>query len=99
MKLGIRPHNRQDVVVPIYVNANRWLADCPDCNGGMGADPTDDTAFCWDCGGIFRVGLPPDWRQAEEILERRPPKYRHWFPGAETVAMLEDQNRHLEMER
>lgn len=41
-----------------YVNQGRWVADCPNCNGGIAVSMTDATGACFDCGSIYVINKP-----------------------------------------
>jgi hypothetical protein len=80
--------------VSAYVNYNRWLADCPACNGGIAAWPGHERGLCLDCGTIYKIEYPEteQLQRAVTALLARPPEYRHWRPWQEDAATLEDEN-------
>lgn len=75
-----------------YVSDNRWVADCPDCAGGIAADPTIPEGWCFDCAGVFSITAPGDYEEAEFVLRHRPARNRHWSPLTETVLDLRLEN-------
>ena len=85
------------------INHGRWIADCPNCPAGTGAefvDPNFDLFFCMSCGNVLvnerirRVDFPPPPQVAEieAILEPRPLKNQNWEPG-ETLEQLLAENQ------
>lgn len=81
------------------VNHNRWIVDCPDCNGAEFVWLDQLVMMCQSCwnssvGGKWRrVRIPADVQQIEAALEKRhAPQNRNWEPG-ETVADLKADNR------
>ena len=81
-------------VLRAYVNHGRWVADCPACNGGvLGPNPQDGgTAPCLDCGHLYTIAYPQEWRAIQALLVRRPRmENRNWRPG-ETCALLRAEN-------
>ena len=80
-------------VVPAYISANRWVADCPVCNNGMGVARDEPLTVCLLCGATYQVTMPSDYQRAEVILVRRPWPYRNWLPHrGETIETLEREN-------
>jgi hypothetical protein len=95
---------RLDVVsgepLPAIVNSNRWIVECPDCNGAEMAWkqwPLFVCATCWNGAAevpyTFRPVRFPEYETAiERVLMARPvPATRNWLPG-ESVADLEAEN-------
>lgn len=79
--------------VTAYVSENRWVADCPECGGGIACWELNPYGCCLTCGAIYKVTYPKDHEAAAEILEARPPANRHWFPHrGETLQHLEAEN-------
>lgn len=77
--------------VAAYVNDGRWVADCPECNGGIACDPDYDRGCCLDCGTITKIRFPAqdDIDAAVWALGVRPPDGRNWnCHRGETVADL-----------
>lgn len=79
------------------VNHNRWIVDCPFCNGAEALWPGQPWFLCAGCknndsGLAIQVEIPDDVQGIERALMKRN-KYdkRNWEPG-ETVADLERQN-------
>lgn len=87
--------------IPARVNANRWIVDCPDCNGAE---------FVWTegplvmlCAGCWNAAVGHQWRPVllpdpdaraaiEAILLARPmPATRNWEPW-ESIAELAGEN-------
>lgn len=96
---GLRiPGNLVETTKPIeaYVNHNRWVADCEECNGGIACWPEHPKACCLDCGTVFPIEFPdPDELQsAVETLEMRPDTgTRNWNPHrGETAQQLRYEN-------
>lgn len=74
-----------------YINHGRWVADCINCGGGVACGPSLPEGCCLDCGHVFGIDYPADWRDAVRELEARPQRFRNWEPG-ETVQDLRDEN-------
>ncbi len=74
-----------------YVNAGRWVADCPVDNGGIACWDGNPDGACLDCGSGFMVGFPGNVDEIVDVVEGRPEANRNWTPG-ETVAMLAAEN-------
>ena len=80
--------------VSAYINEGRWVADCPNCNGGMLTSPVVAVCFCHDCGTIYEA-MHPDPESvsgAEKVLANRPVRNRNWYPDREDVADLQAEN-------
>lgn len=84
--------------LPAIVNANRWIVECPDCNGAEFAWKGTHLFMCVTCwngtnGYQFRpVTFPHRMKAIEAALRARPvPATRNWGPG-ETVPSLEAEN-------
>lgn len=81
-----------------YVNHGRWVADCPECGGGILVRivPSErvDRTTCRDCGSEVGIVRPDDEVVAagEDVLSRRRPENRNWDPSRETVADLKAEN-------
>jgi hypothetical protein len=63
-----------------YISDNRWVADCPVCDAGIGVGHQRRTWPCWECGTVVTVDWP---RPAEEkaivaVLRERVPRLRTW---------------------
>lgn len=84
----------RNTTVLAYVNEDRWVASCPNCNSGMACTPGIE-AVCLDCGSIYSVEFPSQKQieQAEKILEVRPVRNRNWFPEIEKIADLKKENK------
>ncbi len=89
---GLQPH-ATGKTVNAYVSENRWVADCPGCNGGIACWSENPEGCCLTCGGVYKVAYPADHKAATKVLEQRPPAARHWNPAKETVAQLEQENK------
>lgn len=80
-----------------YVNHGRWVADCPECAGGILASPDADPlspVLCRDCGAEVEIEYP-DARaiaEAEHVLAQRRPENRNWLPDRESVDDLKAEN-------
>lgn len=100
-RLGFWPgfiHGGEEIVervgsVDAYVNEDRWVAGCPNCNSGMACTPNLKTV-CLDCGSVWSVNFPPDEdiERAEKALDKRPVMNRHWMPQTESIEDLEKEN-------
>ena len=80
-----------------YVNYDRWLVDCPECNNGILA-AVGRPVWCCNCGNTSLDGLgrpvvwPEEREQIDTLLGVRPgPANRNWYPR-ETVDDLAQQN-------
>lgn len=80
-----------DETLPAYVSDNRWVADCPACNGGIACWSENPRGACYDCGRIYRIRFPDNREAIEAVLAARPVQRRHWLLG-ETVDMLKAEN-------
>ena len=62
-----------------YVNHDRWVADCPVCNGAELVERGHDM-LCGSCGAVHDVDWPNDTdrKQAEALLAKRPAPLRNW---------------------
>lgn len=80
-----------------YVNGSRWVADCPECNGGIACWDENPKGFCADCGHVFKVKFPPTKtrEKALVVLAERPARNRNWNPDTEDVARLKVENELL----
>uniref|UniRef100_A0A6M3KLR5 Uncharacterized protein n=1 Tax=viral metagenome TaxID=1070528 RepID=A0A6M3KLR5_9ZZZZ len=85
------------------VNHGRWIAPCPDCNGGAEmVDPTAPIFFCMNCGnraigGAYRrVEFPPSAVVAdiEELLSDRPEQHKNWVPGEDQATLVAENVAH-----
>ena len=78
------------------VEYSRWIVDCPNCNSAEYAFE-DGLFFCSQClnsnvqGKAYRVKIPKERKQIENILSKRAIKNRHWYPK-ENVKELETEN-------
>lgn len=73
-----------------YVNHDRWVADC-ECRAGVAVEPTLDVCVCLDCGTLYRVRMPDDWKAGEQVLAHRDVENRNWTVG-QTVQDLKAEN-------
>ena len=104
-KIAIKFLQRDRILnLPIYdfkpldarIEHARFIVDCPNCNSAEFAFE-DNLFFCSQCknsdiqGKARRVIMPPERKQIEEILGKRPIINRHWNPG-ETVEALQNEN-------
>lgn len=73
--------SEQRVVVP-YVNASRWLADCPECGtaNAVWDELPDMVCLGNGCGLTFKVAwqLPAERAQVVRLLAGWPPQRRSW---------------------
>jgi hypothetical protein len=80
----LRRHNpnvgRDERTVTAYVNRGRWVADCPNCNGGCIADPSLPSTGCVDCGYLYPVEFPgqDDQDAAADALASRKRIDQNW---------------------
>lgn len=82
-----------------YVNHGRWVADCPECAGGIACSPDNPEACCLDCGHTYAVSFPKpkDVARAEAALAGRGARRnQNWHPDAESVKRLEAETALLE---
>jgi hypothetical protein len=90
--LGITPDQRKVVA---FVNLSRWVAECPECEGGIACWVDNPTGCCLDCGHEFAVIFPPPDVYAAGVavlLRRQREKNRNWRPDEETVERLQTEN-------
>ena len=89
----IRLHDEPDTLTA-YVNSNRWVADCPACNGGIAAWPEHDKGACLDCGGVYSIEFPPAKliEKADAVLSARKESNRHWYPDTESIERLQAES-------
>lgn len=80
----------QRIITP-YINHSRWVADCPECNGGMGCWDEMQTSICMDCGHQYQLQWPENRATAVAILLLRPEAKRNWYPD-EPLSRLEAEN-------
>jgi hypothetical protein len=83
-------------VVP-YLNHGRWVADCPECLGGMACWDRNPYACCLGdgCGRVFKVlwQLPQLRSEVMRLVAGRPEGHRNWDAHkGETVEELKIQN-------
>lgn len=86
------------LTVSAQVNDNRWLVQCPACQGAQIVSKADPRFFCIDClnahvqGSWLAVSWPDNPDEIEAALNARPVLHtRSWKPG-EGVADLEREN-------
>lgn len=78
--------------IPAYINHNRWVADCPICNGAELASPESPFFRCANCGFEAGVQFPANRQGIEAVLAHRPHLLnRNWRPG-ESIADLRAEN-------
>lgn len=72
---------RRSPVVP-YLNAGRWVADCPVCGCGMACWDRNPYACClgWQCGRVYNVAwqLPAQRSEVMRLLAGWPEGNRNW---------------------
>ena len=71
---------RRDVL-DFYVSDGRWVATCPECNGGVVHFPDTPWAICPDCGRGYGVRFPAQKSRIEARLLERPVHNRQLLPG------------------
>jgi hypothetical protein len=75
-----------------FINEGRWIAKCPECNGGVLIHPDWPEAGCPDCGTWFTsINVPAARVEIEAVLAVRRPINQNWLPG-ETVEQLRFEN-------
>ena len=75
-----------------YASAGRWVADCPECNGGIACWKDNPQGACLSCGRIYPIRFPKGWETAGRLLDDRPKqRQRNWLPG-EPVSHLAAEN-------
>lgn len=80
--------------VKMYVDGDRWVGNCPHCNGGVAGSPQISIVICLDCGTEMTPKFPAPGliAQAEVVLNKRPENVRAWDPWIESVEDLKAQN-------
>lgn len=90
-------------VVQAYINHGRWVADCPDCAGGIVVSMHTPLYYCPCCGNQSNEGLwyqviyPPEMAAIEMELLKRPARdgfravNRNWDVG-ESIQQLRTEN-------
>lgn len=81
--------------VEAYVNRGAWVADCPNCNGGIAVSPDWPACACLDCGHVYEA-LVPDVAMIEAatvLLERRKQRFQNWYPQHEPIVALQAENK------
>lgn len=81
--------------VKAYINGGRWVADCPNDNGGIACLPGHDEATCLSCGHAYKVKWPAAKTMSAALtvlLAREKPENRNWRPGDESVQDLKAEN-------
>lgn len=64
-----------------HVSDGRWVANCPQCNGGIACWDENPHGCCLDCGHVYPVRWPDRYREVEADLGTRAnPFNRHWHP-------------------
>lgn len=89
----------KDDAIEVYLNEDRWIAECPDCHSAQLAAREDPRFLCHECanesiGGKWRRVIWPGARDLDRIeaaVAERPAGNRHWIPG-ETVTQLKLEN-------
>jgi hypothetical protein len=85
-----------DKTLEARIEHSRWIVDCPNCNSAEYAFE-DGLFFCSQClnsnvqGKVYRVKIPKERKQIEDVLSKRAIKNRHWYPK-ENVKELETEN-------
>lgn len=70
-----------DLELVPYINASRWVADCP-CGAGMLGWDQNPHVFCLECGTRYALRWqPPTLRSGViRLLAGRAPQHRNWDP-------------------
>lgn len=74
-----------------YINDGRWVASCSRCNSGIACSPGRNENMCLECGSMYEIIFPSNWRAVENVLLERKMQNRNWHFG-ETVAELKAEN-------
>lgn len=85
-------------LVRAYVSGGKWIADCPNCNGGMAVWSENPRCCCLDCGTIYRVDHATDKERqaAERLLAPRFEADRNWHRHrGEKLENLDEENKML----
>lgn len=77
LTLQLDPEQR--AVVP-YINLSRWVADCPNCRGGMACWDANPYTCCLTCATICEVHWQSPFERAAviRVLAGRPVGNRNW---------------------
>lgn len=78
-----------------YVSDGRWVADCPNCRGGIAAWPEHNQGCCFDCGTVATIEYPDESEITEALaaLAQRPDTALNWRPDrGETAQTLRHEN-------
>jgi hypothetical protein len=79
-----------------YVSDGRWVAECPECGGGVALWQENPEACCLDCATVYsKIGWPHEREimEAERVLAARPTNQLHWRSHeGETVEDLKIEN-------
>lgn len=80
-----------------YVNGGRWVADCPQCRGGILIDPEWPAAGCLECGTWFEiVAIREDWRAVEQAMVARPVLNRNAYEDETVAELAKETEAHAE---
>lgn len=95
-RIGRRAEARtivDDCTVVAYVNHGRWVANCPNCNGGIPCFKGEKLGVCPDCRNGYEIQRPDkdEVKEVERLLSKRSTVNRNWFPH-ETVEQLKADN-------
>lgn len=80
----------------------RFIVDCPNCNSAEFAFE-DKLFLCSLCknsniqGKVYKVKMPKERKQIEDILSVRPIKNRHWYPNETLQDLAKENTLHLEV--
>ena len=85
------PARKASDTLNVYVSDGRWVATCPECNGGTTYFPGTPWTLCPDCGKGYLVRFPKDKVELEIQLLQRPLGNRHMRLG-ETAKDLAKEN-------
>lgn len=73
-----------------YISDGRWVASCPNCNGGIACWDQNPHGCCLCCGHCYPIEFPDGYKDAELLLAGRRPTEQHWEAHlGETVRDLE----------
>ena len=94
-RLGLQASNE---TVVAYVSANRWVAMCPWCDGGIALLPGNPEAVCLGCGRVYRVIFPTagELKKGVAALLLRPWRNRNWFlqRGEKAAGLVRENEQH-----
>lgn len=95
-EIELKPHAARPKA---YVNHGRWVADCPECSGGIDCSPDLPRGACLDCGAVYKIDFPSkkEREDVDALLSERPREAnRNWDRHkGEELKLLRTENRLL----